>query len=151
MHSKIDNIEIMINEAKEVIKELFGSFKNKYQNNLELMKGCEFVFDYAHLLNYKFHKINLNRSGSIIDSPDSIKSQRNKKYLQKLTKIKPFVNKYNWEGIKFPSGKDDFNKLEKNNVNIASNVLYITKEKIYPAFLSKHNSNHEKQVTLLLH
>ena len=36
MHSKSDNIEIMINnEADEVIKELFDSLKNRYQNNLE--------------------------------------------------------------------------------------------------------------------
>ena len=34
MLSKIDNIEIMINdEAGEVIKELFDSLKNRYQNN----------------------------------------------------------------------------------------------------------------------
>ena len=39
MHSKSDNIEIMINdEANEVIKYLFDSFKNRYQNNLESMK-----------------------------------------------------------------------------------------------------------------
>ena len=36
MHSKSDNTEIMINdEADEVIKELFDSLKNRYQNNLE--------------------------------------------------------------------------------------------------------------------
>ena len=35
MHSKSDNIEIMINgEANEVIKELFDSLKNRYKNNL---------------------------------------------------------------------------------------------------------------------
>ena len=46
MHSKSDNIEIMINdEADEVIKKLFDSLKNRYQNNLEQMKGSEFVFD----------------------------------------------------------------------------------------------------------
>ena len=40
MHSKSDNIEIMINDkADEVIKELFASLKNGYQNNLESMKG----------------------------------------------------------------------------------------------------------------
>ena len=50
MHSKTDNIEIMMNdEADEVIKELFDSFKNRYQNNLESMKGTESVFDYVHL------------------------------------------------------------------------------------------------------
>ena len=58
MHLKSDNIEIMINdEADEVIKELFHLLKNKYQNNLELMKGSEVVFDYIHLLYYKCHKI----------------------------------------------------------------------------------------------
>ena len=36
MHSKSDNIEIMISdEVDEVIKKLFDSLKNKYQNNLQ--------------------------------------------------------------------------------------------------------------------
>ena len=49
----------MINdEADEVIKELFDSIKNRSQNNLELMKGSEFVFNCVHLLYYKCHKIN---------------------------------------------------------------------------------------------
>ena len=39
MHSKSDNIEIIIkNEADEVIKEPFDSPKNRYRNNLESMK-----------------------------------------------------------------------------------------------------------------
>ena len=42
MHSKSDNIEIMINdEADEVIKKMFDSLKNRYQNNLESIKGSE--------------------------------------------------------------------------------------------------------------
>ena len=37
MHSKSNNIEMMINnKADEVIKEVFDSLKN----NLESMKGC---------------------------------------------------------------------------------------------------------------
>ena len=77
MHSKNGNIEIMVNDkADEVIKELFDSLKNRYQNNLESMKGSEFVFDYVQLLYYKCHKINPNCSGSYIDSPDWIKSKK---------------------------------------------------------------------------
>ena len=54
MHSKNDDIEILINdESNEVIKELFGSLKKRYQNNLESMKGSEFVFDYVQLSYYK--------------------------------------------------------------------------------------------------
>ena len=71
MHSKGDNIEIMISdEADEVIKEVLHSLKNRYQNNLESMKDSAFVFDYVHLLCYKCHKINPNRGGSYVDSPD---------------------------------------------------------------------------------
>ena len=68
----------MINdEADEVIKELFDSLKNRYQNNLGLMKGSEFVLDYVHLLYYKFHKINPNHGGSYIDSRDWTKNKKN--------------------------------------------------------------------------
>ena len=52
-----------------------------------------------------------------------------RKYPQRKTKIKPFLNKYNWERIKFPSEKDDWKIFEKNNVTIALNVLCVKKEK----------------------
>ena len=67
-----------------------------------------------------------------------------------MTKIKPFINKYNCEGISFPSEKDNWKKFKKNNVTIALNVWYAKKEKIYPAYVSKRNSNSEKQVILLM-
>ena len=67
----------MINEeADEVIKEIFDSLKNRYQNNLESIKGGEFVFDYVQLLYYKCHKANLSRGGSYINSPDQIKNKK---------------------------------------------------------------------------
>ena len=48
IHSKSDNIEIMINdEADGVIKELFDSLKDRHLNNLESMEGGAFVFDYG--------------------------------------------------------------------------------------------------------
>ena len=77
MHSKSDNIKIMINdEADEVIKELFDSLKNRYQNNLESMKRSQLVFGYVQLLYYKCHKINPTGGGSYIDSPDWIKNKK---------------------------------------------------------------------------
>ena len=77
MHLKSDNIEIIINdEADEVTKQLFDSLKNRYQNNFESVKGSEFVFDYIQLLYCKCHKINHNRGGSYIDSPDWIKNKK---------------------------------------------------------------------------
>ena len=51
MHLKSDNIEIMISdEEDEVIKELFDLIRNRYQDNLESMKGSEFVFNYVSLV-----------------------------------------------------------------------------------------------------
>ena len=62
MHSKSDNIKIMINDGADgVIEKRFESLKNRYLNNLESMRGSEFVFDYVHLLYYKCHKVNPNR------------------------------------------------------------------------------------------
>ena len=69
IHSKSDNVEIMINYETDKVK-LFKSLKDRYQNNLELMTGSEFVFDYVHLFYYKCHKINPIRAGSYIDYPD---------------------------------------------------------------------------------
>ena len=58
---------MMINdEANEWWSKLFDSLKNRYQNDLESIKGSEFVFDYIHLLFYKCHKIIQNRGGSYI-------------------------------------------------------------------------------------
>ena len=66
MHSRSDNIEIVIRDGTdEIIEKLFNSLKNRYQNNLQLMRGSEFVFDYVQLLYYKCHKINLNCGGYI--------------------------------------------------------------------------------------
>ena len=65
-----------------------------------------------------------------------------------MTKIKLFIDKYNWERINYPSKKDDWKK--KNYPTIALNVLYAKKEKKYPAYVSKHNSNREKQIILLM-
>ena len=52
------------------LKRLFDSLKNIYQNNLESMKGSEFIFDYIPLFYYRFHKINPNHGGSYIDFTD---------------------------------------------------------------------------------
>ena len=60
----------------QVIEELFDSLKNRYQNNLESVKGREFVFDYAQLLYYKCHKTNPNCSGKYLDFPNSIKKNQ---------------------------------------------------------------------------
>ena len=53
MHSKSDNIEMVNDKVDEIIEEFFDSLKNRYENNLESMKGSGFVFDYVHLYRIK--------------------------------------------------------------------------------------------------
>ena len=78
IHSKSDNIEILIgNETDEIIEDLFDSFLQKYKKGLEeSMKGSEFAFDNFDSLYYKLHKISLNRSESYIDSPKWLKNKK---------------------------------------------------------------------------
>ena len=52
--------------------------------------------------------------------------------------MKPFINKYKWEGINLPSEKGDWKNFEKNNVTIVLNVLFAKKEKFNPVHFSKH-------------
>ena len=72
------------------------------------------------------------------------------KHLQRITKIKSFINEYNWKGTNYPSEKGDWKIFEKNNLTVAINVLYSKKEITYSAYVSKHNSNREKQFILLM-
>ena len=51
-----------------------------------------------------------------------------------------------WEELNYPSEKDDWKSPEKNNLTITLNVLCAKKEKIYPAYVSNHNSNRKNQV-----
>ena len=57
-----------------------------------------------------------------------------------MYKIKPFLVKYNWEGINSPSAKDDWKQFEKNNPKIAVNVLYETEMQIGPVYILKIQS-----------
>ena len=78
MHTINDNTEIMIgSDTNEVIKELFKSFLQRYQEGLqEKMRGSEFEFDGIHLLYYDFNKISLNIGGSYIESAKWIKDKK---------------------------------------------------------------------------
>ena len=40
------------------------------------MKGSDYIFDFIDLLYYKCHKINLNRTGSYIDTTDWLRKEK---------------------------------------------------------------------------
>ena len=70
---------------------------------------------------------------------------------QRVSKIKPFIEKYIWEDIDFPSTSKDGKKYESNN-KIALNTLYVphNTRKIHIAYKTRHNLTREKQVILLM-
>ena len=179
MHTKSDNTEIRIDDdTNDVIKELFKTFLQRYQESLqEKMRGSEFEFDSVNLLYYDFNKINLNRGGSYIEPAKWIKNKKstinpkNNDYKcfqyavtialnhdkinnnpQRISKIKPFIDQYNWNDIDFPSTSKDWKKFESNNESIALNILYIPckTRKIRVAYKSNHNLTREYQVSLLM-
>ena len=180
MHTKSNNVEIMIgSNTDEIIKDLFKSFLQKYQEGLEeSMRGSEFVYDSVDVLYYNFNKLSLSRGGSYIDSPKWLKNKKatinpqNKKddrcfqyavtvalnyeqigdHPERISKIKPFIGKYDWKEIDFPSQGKDWKKFESNNKSIALNILYVlyNTEKIRHAYKSIYNLTRENQVILLM-
>ena len=73
-----------------------------------------------------------------------------RKVPQRITKIKFFIDKNNWERINYQLETGDRKTLKKNNLTNALNVLYIKKEKYISWRFSKHSSNREKQVFVLM-
>ena len=53
------------------------------------------------------------------------------KVLQRIAKIKPFINKYNWDRTNFPSEKHDWKNFKKKNVTIALKKNFMLKKKKY--------------------
>ena len=124
---------------------------------------------------YKCHKVIFRCDGLYIDSPDWIKKKKasvNPKNIgdkcfqyvtaaavnygeimwnpERVLNIEPFINKYHWKGINYPSKIDDWKTFEKNNLTIAFNIFYIKGKEICSACISKINLNCENQISILM-
>ena len=144
--------EFMVgSETEEVAEKHFMSILQKYQDNLQnKMKGSDFIFNGINYLYYDLNRITISKGESYIESPKWLKDKKctinqknndNKcfqyaatlalninsidKHHQIITKIKPFIDNYNWNDINFPATKKDWNKFEVNNKNVALNILYV--------------------------
>ena len=180
MHTKSDKIEIMSGiETSDAVNELFNSFFKRYQEGSETkMKGSSFIFERIDLLEYHLHKISLNRGSSYIESPEWLhnkgltinpKNTKNNMCFQYaitaalnhqnidhhpeiISKLKPFINNYNWKDIEFPSHSKNWRKFEQNNKTITLNILYVPNntKQIRPACISKYNNKRDNQINLLM-
>ena len=154
-------------ETEEIAEKLFRSLLQRYQDNLnEKMRGSDFIFNGVSYLFYDFNRVSINKGGSYIESPKWLKDKKctvnqknndnkclqyattlalnfNKidKHPQRISRIKPFIENYNWNDINFPATKKDWNRFEDNNKNVALNILYVpfNTKKIKIAYKSKYN------------
>ena len=75
-----------------------------------------------------------------------------KSHPERITKIKYFINQYNWKEIGFLSNKKSWKMLESNNKSTALNILdvsYNSKDSRH-AYKSKHNLNRENELIGLM-
>ena len=91
MHTRSVNKEFMNgSDTDEIIKELFKSLLQRYQENLqEKMKGLDFAFDGVNYLYYDLNKISISKGGSYIDSPKLLKNKKST-IIQKIMIINVF-------------------------------------------------------------
>ena len=178
IYTRSDNIEIMFGDDNDdIVEQLFESLLKKYEENLQnKMRGSEFEFDGVNFLYYDFNKTSINRGGTYIDSPKWLKDKKStinpknnddkcfqyavtltlnldqiKKDPQGVSKIKPFIEKYNWGDIDFPSTSKDWKKFECNS-EVALNILYVpyNTKQINIAYKSKNNLTQKRQIILLM-
>ena len=132
MYSRSIPEEFMIgSETEEVAGKLIISILQKYQDNLQnKMKGSDFIFNGVNYLFYDLNRITISKGGSYIESPKWLKdkkctiNQKNTdnrcfqyaatlalnfnnidKHLQRISKIEPFINNYNWNNINLSTAK----------------------------------------------
>ena len=177
MYTRSDNEEFMNgDDTNEIIKLLFESFLQRFEENLqEKMRGSDFEFDGINFFYYNFNKTTIYRGGSYIDSPKWLKDKSTinpknnelkcfqyaatlalnfdniNNHPEKISKIRPFIDQYNWKDIDFPLANKDWKKFELNN-KVVLNILYIphNTKKIQLAYRSKYNLTYNKQIILLM-
>ena len=55
--------------------------------------------------------------------------------------LKTLVSKFNWKNLDFPTLIRDYQMFERNNEDLALNILYVPtdQKEIQPEYISKHN------------
>ena len=165
-------------DTHKFINKLFKSLLKSYDKETDALKGSNLVFDGIDLTLVQFIKIKLKRGGSYIPTLNwiSVKkatiNPKNTKddyclaysivacihnneidhHPDRISKLKPFIKKYNWNDISFPTEQKDWDKFERTNKDIALNILsaYSTKKKINIVKTSKHNNRRKHKVILLI-
>ena len=79
---------------------------------------------------------------------DALNYQTIKANPERKSKLKPYINKYNMEGIDFPVGPKEWQKFERNNKTIALNILFISQntKTLSVAWRLEYNNKRKRRV-----
>lgn len=71
---------------------------------------------------------------------------------QRITRLIPYIDNYNWNDIDFPPQQNDCKKFDRNKKDIALNISSAssTEKKINLIRKSEYNNTRKKQVILLM-
>ena len=165
-------------DTNEILEQLTSSLYEKYQNDLYLShESSSFVYESVEECNIHFHKIDLRRGASFIDTPEWLKNKATINpqnfndvycFMYAITialcheglgknpgrissKLIEYGNAFNWHDVGFHTTYDDYITFERLNRGVALNILYVplNEVNICLEYISKHNFDKKHQVVLL--
>ena len=175
-----DNVICMpSSNTNEISRQLLTSLYKKFQDDLELSgESSSFVYESVEECNIHFHKIDLRRGASFIDTPEWLKHKKvtinpeNVNYVYCFVyaaaialyhselrknpggiskKLDILVHDFNWNDIDFRASYKDYTTFERLNSDVTLNVLYVSfeEENLCPEYISDRNFDKKDQVILL--
>ena len=158
-------------DTDNIIKELFESFLNNYQEELKITSGSESNFENVEKMDYKHRRVRLRRGRSYIKSPEWLlnkeatinpKNKNDDECLwwstisalnyNEITK-KEFENifkKIKHEDKDFSLHQRDWENFEQNNESIALNVLFSSQDSEDIMLIHKSENNYKWENNALL-
>ena len=175
---KSKNIECHLSDnSEDILNQLIDSFLEYFHDKLMICRtDSSYAFESVEGLSIRFHKIDLRRGSSYVPIPDWLEAKKatinpkNKndnfcfayaaaiaiyhKNLNRISnKLIEYVEKLDWNGIDFPASTPDYKRFEKNNEDIALDILYVPSDNeiidVYPEYISKFNFTRKNQIVIL--
>ena len=181
---KSKNIECYPSDnSEDILNQLIDSLLEYFNDKLMICRtDSGYVFESIEGFSIHFHKIDLKRGSSYIPAPDWLESKKatinpknkNDNYcsayeatiaiyhkeigrnLDRISsKLLEYAYKLDWNGIEFAASNPDYKRFEKNNEDIALNILFVpfVKEEeeeeeeiidVSPEYISTFNFQHFK-------
>ena len=127
---------LFLSHNSEEIRLTYKSSYNKRKNQVILLMINDEAINYYYFAVENLSELNSSgwlqrKKDAIINNnnnnfrnalDDALNYQTNEKDQQRISNLKPYINKYNWKGIGFPAGPKEWKKFEKNNNTIVLNA-----------------------------